>query len=117
MGQELSSGFQHLTGKELDEIESSMPSDEELYCVADLFKLFADSTRVRILFALSKSEMSVGDLSRLCDMSMSAISHQLRILKQSRLVKCRRQGKTVFYAPADDHVHSMIRQGLEHVNE
>ncbi len=110
-------GYQHLTPEELEKMESTMPADEELYCVADLFKMFADSTRIRILYALSVSEMSVGDLSRLCGMSLSAISHQLRILKQSRLIKCRREGKTVFYAPADEHVHSMIRQGLEHVNE
>lgn len=113
----MSNEARRLTPEELDKVESAMPADEELYCMADLFKMFADGTRVRILYALSVREMSVGDLSSLCGMSLSAISHQLRILKQSRLVKCRREGKNVYYAPADEHVHTMIRQGLEHVNE
>lgn len=113
----MTEAYRYLSREETSSLQGKMPSDEELYCVADLFKLFSDSTRVRILTVLSMRELCVSDLSALCEMSLSAVSHQLRLLKQARLIKCRREGKTVFYALADDHVYTIIRQGLEHINE
>lgn len=89
-----------------------------LYDLADLFKVFGDSTRLRILFILmEKEESAVTDLADALNMTQSAISHQLRTLKQSKLVKSRREGKSIFYSLADGHVRTMIDQGLEHVNE
>ena len=92
-------------------------SDELAYDVADLFKLFADSTRIRILVLLFDRELCVGDIAANLEMSQTAISHQLRALKQSKLVKYRREGKTVFYSLADGHVRTIINQGMEHVAE
>ena len=94
-----------------------MPEGRTLDRLADLFKLFADPTRVRILCALFESEMCVCDIAQVLGMSISAISHQLRVLKQARLVKYRREGKTVFYSLSDDHVRSIIDQGIGHVEE
>ena len=94
-----------------------MPDDEVLYELADLFRVFGDSTRIKILYALFESELCVGDLAQLLDVSQSAVSHQLRVLKTSKLVKFRRDGKTVFYSLDDDHVRSMIALGMEHVEE
>ena len=95
-----------------------MYADEQELCdVAELYRVFGDSTRIRILYALFESEMCVCDIAQVLGMSISAISHQLRVLKQARLVKYRREGKTVFYALSDDHVRSIINQGLEHVEE
>ncbi len=85
--------------------------------LADLFKVFSDSTRVKILFALAEGERGVGDIASLLSMNLSAISHQLRILKQSKLVKNRKDGKTVYYSLADDHVESILRIGMEHILE
>ena len=96
---------------------AGMPEEETLYDLADLFKLFADSTRIRILSALSVSELCVCDIAQLLGMTQSAISHQLRLLKNGKLVRARRDGKTVYYALADEHVRSVIAQGMEHVNE
>ena len=101
---------QHITRQEI-------PSDEELYRLAELFKTFGDATRIRILTALSKQELCVCDIADLLGMSQSAISHQLRVLKQQELVKFRRDGKTVFYSLADSHVSTILAQGLQHVNE
>ena len=98
-------------------VEEKMPPEEELYDLAELFKIFGDSTRIRILFVLFEAEVCVCDLARALNMTQSAISHQLRILKQSQLVKSRREGKSVFYSLADDHVRTIISQGLEHVEE
>ncbi len=98
-------------------VEEQLPDEHSLYDLAELFKVFGDSTRIRILYALAESEMSVCCISELLNMTMSAISHQLRILKQARLVKYRREGKTVFYSLADDHVLTIISQGLEHIME
>ena len=95
----------------------TMPDEELLYDLADLFKVFADTTRIKILYALFESELCVGDLAQLLDVSQSAVSHQLRLLKASKLVKFRRDGKTVFYSLDDDHVRSMIALGMEHVEE
>ena len=94
-----------------------MPDEEDLYDLAELFKLFGDTTRNRILYVLFESEMCVCDIAALLNMTQSAISHQLRLLKQFKLVKNRRDGKTVYYSLADDHVRSIIGQGMEHIRE
>lgn len=91
--------------------------DDTLYQLADLFKVFGDPTRIRILSVLSKQELCVQDIVDALSMTQSAISHQLRILKQSALVKFRREGKTIYYSLADDHVATIMAQGLEHVCE
>ena len=98
-------------------LNTGMPEETELYDLAELFKVFGDSTRIKILYVLFESEMCVCDIAALLGMTQSAISHQLRALKNARLVKSRREGKTVFYALADDHVKTIINQGLEHVQE
>lgn len=94
-----------------------MPDETELDSLAELFKVFGDPTRIRILFVLFETEVCVCDLARALNMTQSAVSHQLRILKQSRLVKNRREGKSMFYSLADDHVRTMIAQGREHILE
>ena len=94
-----------------------MPDEEILYELADLFKVFADSTRIKILFALMDEEMCVACIAETIDASQSAVSHQLRVLKQARLVKFRREGKQVVYSLADNHVHTMLAQGMNHVCE
>jgi len=94
-----------------------MPDEDQLYDLAEIFKVFGDSTRIKILYVLFESEMCVCDIAQLLNMNQSAISHQLRALKNARLVSSRREGKTVFYALADDHVKTIIDQGLEHVLE
>jgi ArsR family transcriptional regulator len=101
----------------LDIVEATMPEETELYDLAELFKVFGDSTRIRILFVLFEAEVCVCDLAETLHMTQSAISHQLRILKQSKLVKSRREGKSIFYSLADDHVRSIIDQGREHIEE
>ena len=98
-------------------IQAKQPDIEVLYDLAELFKVFGDSTRIRILFVLFESEVCVCDLAEALHMTQSAISHQLRILKQSRLVKSRREGKSVFYSLADGHVRTIIAQGREHILE
>ena len=98
-------------------VTSQMPPDEMLYDLAELFKMFADSTRVKILYALFESELCVCDIARVLNLTQSAVSHQLRILKGGKLVKYRREGKTVFYSLADDHVRSIINQGMDHISE
>ncbi|MGX8729082.1 MAG: ArsR/SmtB family transcription factor [Lachnospiraceae bacterium] len=99
------------------DVRAHMPKEDELYDLAELFKVFGDSTRIRILFALFEAEICVCDLAETLGMTQSAVSHQLRILKQARLVKSRREGKSVYYFLADDHVRTIIDQGLEHVEE
>ena len=101
----------------LHAINEHMPDEEALFDVAELFKLFGDSTRIRILFALREGEVCVCDLAQALSMTQSAVSHQLRILKNGKLVKNRRDGKSIFYSLADDHVLTIIAQGLEHINE
>ena len=101
----------------VDRITSTMPDEDTLIDLSELFKVFGDSTRIKILTALSHGELCVCDLSKLVGMTSSAVSHQLKILRSAKLVSCRRDGKTVFYALADDHVTTITRQGLEHVNE
>lgn len=109
--------YMHVHDELVDELNKNMPDEDILADLSELFKVFGDSTRIRILYALSVAEMCVCDIARLLNMTQSAISHQLRILKQSKLVKNRRDGKTVFYSLADDHVRSIMSQGLEHVEE
>ena len=99
------------------EVEQQLPADETLYDLAELFKVFGDSTRIKILYALFEAEMCVCDIALLLGLSQSAISHQLRVLKSAKLVQFRREGKTVFYSLADDHVRRIIGQGMEHVLE
>ena len=94
-----------------------MPSEDELYDLAELFKVFGDSTRIRILFVLLEKDVCVCDLAETLNMTQSAISHQLKILKQNKLVKGRREGKSVFYSLADDHVRTIIEQGIDHIAE
>lgn len=94
-----------------------MPDENELCDLAELFKVFGDSTRIRILFVLFESEVCVCDIADALNMTQSAISHQLQILKQSKLVKARRAGKSIFYSLADDHVRTIIAQGREHIEE
>lgn len=101
----------------LEHAVSSLPGEEALYALADLFKTFGDTTRIKILYALMENELCVCDIAELVGTSQSAISHQLRILKQARLVRFRREGKSVFYALADDHVHTMLAQGMTHICE
>lgn len=98
-------------------VNAQMPDEEILYDLAELFKVFGDSTRIKILYVLFESEMCVCDIAQLLNMNQSAISHQLRVLKQSKLVKYRRDGKTVFYSLADGHVRTILGQGMEHVAE
>ena len=98
-------------------VKEKMPDEDELYDLAEIFKVFGDSTRIKILYVLFDQEMCVCDIAQLLNMTQSAISHQLKILKQSRLVKNRREGKAVFYSLADGHVRSIINQGLEHIEE
>ena len=98
-------------------VTAKMPDEDELYDLAEIFKVFGDSTRIKIPYVLFESEMCVCDIAQLLNMNQSAISHQLKILKQSRLVKSRREGKAVFYSLADGHVRTIINQGLEHIEE
>lgn len=98
-------------------VNETMPEETELYDLAELFKVFGDSTRIRILFVLSSAEVCVCDLAKVLNMTQSAISHQLRILKQNKLVKSRREGKSVFYSLSDGHVRTIIAQGREHIEE
>ena len=109
--------FFHLTPAQARALAKNMPAEPALCDLADLYKIFADSTRVRILAALQVKELCVLDLAALLGISQSALSHQLRILKQAKLVKSRREGKIIFYSLADAHVHSIFKQGLEHILE
>ena len=99
------------------EVEENLPPEEEMQNLAEFYKVFGDSTRLKIMFALLCSEMCVYDIAMLLGMSQSAISHQLRVLKQMDLVKNRRVGKTIFYSPADSHIVTILSQGLDHIEE
>lgn len=101
----------------VDRVRCQLPPEENLYDLAELFKMFGDSTRVKILYALLESELCVCDIARLLNVSQSAVSHQLRVLKGGKLVKFRREGKTLFYSLADDHVVGILSQGMEHILE
>ena len=101
----------------VNKVLKDLPDEDALYDLAELFKVFGDSTRVRILFALFESELCVCDIAKLLGMTQSAISHQLRVLKQARLVSSRRDGKTIYYSLCDDHVKSIFYLAMEHVME
>ena len=101
----------------VEAVLKQMPVEEKLYDLAELFKIFGDSTRIKILYALFEAELCVCDIAQLLGLSQTAVSHQLRILKINRLVRARKEGKNVFYSLADSHVCQIIGQGMEHVEE
>ncbi len=101
----------------VNKIKEKMPEEEVLADLADLFRVFGDTTRVKIIFVLFSNEMCVCDIAELLGMTQSAISHQLRVLKNARLVKFRKEGKTVFYSLDDEHISGILECGLEHINE
>jgi ArsR family transcriptional regulator len=101
----------------VDMVRGKLPKEEVLYDLAELFKVFGDSTRIKILSALFEAEMCVCDIAYLLNMTQSAISHQLRVLKQARLVKNRKAGKSVFYSLDDEHIKQIFDQGIVHINE
>ena len=109
--------YMHIHPELVEKVNEIMPDEEILYDLAELYKIFGDSTRIKILFVLFESEMCVCDIAQVLNMSSSAISHQLRVLKSSRLIKFRREGKSVFYSLADDHVRTILGQGMEHICE
>lgn len=109
--------FMHAHDEIVERVQEEMPGEDTLYDLTELFRIFGDSTRIRILYVLFEAEMCVCDIAALLGMTQSAISHQLKALKNARLVKSRRDGKTVFYSLADDHVKTIIDQGLEHILE
>ena len=110
-------GGQSLHPDLISSVNDDMPDEETLCDLAELFRIFGDSTRIKILYVLFEAEMCVCDIAELLHMTQSAISHQLRVLKQSKLVKFRREGKTIFYSLADDHVRTIIGMGMEHLCE
>ena len=101
----------------ISSVNADMPDEELLYDLAELYKVFGDSTRIKILYALLEAEMCVGDIAELLKATPSAVSHQLRVLKANKLVKFRRDGKTVYYSLADEHVRTIIDMGMEHLCE
>lgn len=112
-----SANNKHVHDAIVREIRKKLPHDEELFNLADLFKVFGDTTRIKILYALSESELCVCAIAELLKMTQSATSHQLRVLKDSGLVGSRREGKTIYYFLTDDHVRSIISQGYDHITE
>ncbi|MBQ1711168.1 MAG: helix-turn-helix transcriptional regulator [Treponema sp.] len=118
MGQsEASSDVDVIHADIVDKVKKDFPSNQLINTLSDFFKIFGDTTRVKIMCALDKSEMCVGDISVLLDMTVSAVSHQLKILRDASLVKTKRQGKVVFYSLADEHVQRIIECGIEHIIE
>ena len=109
--------FIHAHEEIVEKVRREMPGEDTLYDLCELFRIFGDSTRIRILYVLFEAEMCVCDIAALLGMTQSAISHQLRALKNARLVKSRREGKVVFYSLSDDHVKAIINQGMSHVTE
>lgn len=109
--------YMHIHHELVDKVKAEMPGEEVLFDLSELFKIFGDSTRIKILYCLFENEMCVCDIATLLTMTQSAISHQLSALKKSKLVKYRREGKTVFYSLADAHVRAILGQGMEHVTE
>lgn len=101
----------------VENVRASMPKEEDLFNLAEFFKVFGDTTRIRILYALLQYEMCVCDIAHLLGMSQSAISHQLRVLKQAKLVKFRKEGRVVYYSLDDDHIKAIFEQGYEHIQE
>ena len=109
--------FMHIHEEIVDKVEKVMPDEQQLLNLSEFFKVFGATTRIKILYVLSQSEMCVCDIATLLQMGQSAISHQLRVLKQMRLVTFRREGKTVFYKLADAHIETILAQGMEHISE
>ncbi len=101
----------------VDEISETLPDEDTLEELEELFKTFGDSTRIKILYVLHEGELCVCDIAAMLGMTQSAISHQLRVLRQNRLIRSRREGKNIYYALADDHVHTIITMGIEHIAE
>lgn len=101
----------------LDYAKRRLPKDETLFTLADLFKIFGDTTRIKILFSLFEEELCVREITELLGMTQSAVSHQLKVLKDAKLISNRREGKTIIYFLADDHVRSIIEKGFEHITE
>ena len=101
----------------VDKVKQKMPDIKDLYDLSDFFKVMGDGTRIQLLWALEESEMCVGDLAVLLDMTKSAISHQLKVLRLAKLVKCQKKGKNVFYSLDDNHVKVILQKALEHVQE
>ncbi len=101
----------------IDNVRRKMPEEEELYDLAELFKVFGDSTRIKIIWALFESDMCVCDIAALLNMTQSAISHQLRVLKNSRLVRYKKVGKVVYYSLNDEHIKKICELGMEHMME
>lgn len=101
----------------VNEVKMKMPEEEVLFDLAEFFKVFGDSTRIKIMYALFEHEMCVCDIVALLNMTQSAVSHQLRVLKQARLVKYRKEGKVVYYSLNDEHIKDIVKEGLEHINE
>ena len=110
-------GYMHAHENLVEAVKERMGDEDTLCDLAELYRVFGDTTRIKILYALFESEMCVCDIAGIIGMTQSAVSHQLRILKANRLVKYRRDGKTVFYSLSDDHVKSILSQGLEHIEE
>lgn len=109
--------FLHAHDDLVEQVRNAMPKEELLCSLAELYKVFGDPTRIKILYVLFESEMCVCDIAKLLDMTQSAISHQLRVLKSAKLIRFRKEGKTVFYSLADDHVRTIIGQGMDHLCE
>lgn len=117
MEKNLEQDFLCLDENGVETVRRQMPDEDDLYDLAELYKVFGDSTRIKILYVLFSAELCVYDIARLLGMTQSAVSHQLRILKNNKLVKFRREGKTVFYALDDDHVRSILKLGMEHLGD
>ncbi len=110
-------GFLHVHEDTVAKVRAMLPGEDTLTKLSDLFKVFGDGTRIRILYVLFEEEVCVCDIANLLGMTQSAVSHQLRVLKQARLIKSRRVGKTVFYALADSHVSTLLSNATEHISE
>ena len=110
-------GFLHVHTDRVAQVRALLPGEETLTGLSELFKVFGDGTRIRILYVLYEQEVCVCDLAGILGMTQSAISHQLKILRQARLIRSRREGKTIFYSLADDHVYTMLSQATEHISE
>ncbi|MDD5907093.1 MAG: metalloregulator ArsR/SmtB family transcription factor [Clostridia bacterium] len=108
---------EHRHPEHIEAVRRLMPDDDSLYDLSEVFRVFGDSTRIRILYALFESELCVCDLATLLGLTQSAVSHQLRILKDAKLVKFRREGKSIFYTLDDDHVRAILSLGMEHLSE
>lgn len=109
--------FMHIHEDVVEKVKSNMPCEEELFDLSELFKAFSDSTRIKILYVLSEAEMCVCDIAQILNMTTSAVSHQLKILKTAKLIKSRKEGKAVFYSLDDDHVSHIIKCGKDHIEE